>query len=912
MVTESFVRAYWGKAQPREGVSHPFHPLAYHGLDVAAAGNALMAARPQLLTALARAVGLPESVARQWFLFALALHDIGKFTCSFQCKVPELWHHKDVLPGGPKQDLGHGSAGAALWANGCKLTEQKGHPFASLFTGQSPQGGTSIARKYDIWFQAVCGHHGRPVAASDLSGRICEPALNDARDYIHACAALLAPEPPPDFKPPKECNIAASSWLVAGVAMLADWIGSNQEWFPYHAPTLSLPQYWQEAQRRAAGALKNAGLATAHVSSAYTLNDALPGVSALEATPLQAWVSNEAQIRGQSLIFVEDLTGAGKTEAALILTHKLMQTGVAEGLYWALPTMATADALYGRLAKSYDRLFANPEDTSLVLAHSSREFNEIFKKSIKLGVGTEPRYPGVSKDEDSTVTSTAACARWIADDRRKTFLADVGVGTIDQALLGVLPSKHQAMRLAALSRRVLVIDEIHSFDAYQNSLVEKLLEFHAAFGGSAILISATLTQAARRKLAQAFARGANGDDPKLEADAFPLATVLSAGDKPIEKPLRSSRGTRRDLPVERLDDEAAALSVLEAAAREGRAAVWVRNTVQDALDAHAALRDRLPEVEVGLFHARFALGDRLKIQESVLTNFGKKSSGDQRKRILIATQVVEQSLDCDWDVMISDLAPIDLLIQRAGRLHRHDHRGERPDPVLHVMGPEPSNDAGKTWYAKAFPRAQRVYPDHGQLWLTMKALIEAGGLKLESASPRHLIEYVFGGNVAIPKGLESVSGEAAAKAMSARAIGRMNTLQLEKGYVYVHHAGAWESDTRTPTRLGDASRVLRLYRWDGKALRPWWPIDNGDERRAWRLSEVAVRAGRVKAIAKPDTALDRAIEAEIAKWPDRYDPPLLVPLVENDGEWHMQAIDNDDRPLSLRYDPLRGLRFIVA
>jgi len=907
MESADYIYRYWGKAQPRAGSGQEWHPLAYHGLDVAASGAALIETRPQLLQALANASGLPTETARQWLLFALSLHDIGKFADCFQCKVPELWHHKGVLLGGPVADPGHGSTGATLWKNGCKDIESRQHPYLHLFVQNDAVIGRDMAKRFDTWFWAVCGHHGRPVAPCDLSNRICNPALEDARAYIQACAELFNPRVPSGLAPPHETRATISSWIIAGLAMLADWIGSNQEWFAYREPTMSLDEYWKYAQIRAHDALTKSGLSSARVAESYGLAEALPGLPA--PTPLQNWAGSEAKVRGQSLIVIEDLTGAGKTEAALILAHRLMQAGAAEGLYWALPTMATSDALYLRLAVSYGRLFANPAETSLVLAHSSREFNEIFKKSIDLGSDKEDsKYAEIERGDDAEeIPATAACARWIADDRRKTFLADVGVGTIDQALLGILPSKHQAMRLAALSRRVLVIDEIHSIDAYQNALVEALLEFHAAFGGSAILISATLTLGARQRLAKAFARGAGWAAPILKEPHFPLATLADASST-TERKLDSGRGTRRDLPMKRLDNEAAALGVLAEAAREGRAAVWVRNTVQDAFDAYTNLQQLLPDAEVELFHARFALGDRLDIQGRVLASFGKASEGDARKRILVATQVVEQSIDADWDVMISDLAPVDLLIQRAGRLHRHD-RGARPAPVLHIVGPEPTPCAGPKWYANTFPRGQYVYPDHGKLWLTMKSLLDAGGLNLASANPRDLIERVYDGEGDIPEGLQSVSGRAQGAATGERAVGRMNALELLKGYK--HHAGAWDSDTRTPTRLGEPTRTLRLAKWDGRVLVPWYRIDAGDIRRAWRLSEVSVLARRVEDIAPPDAALKRAMAAEVATWPERYDPPLLVPLREKDGEWVADAKDSRDQPILLRYDSRRGLRFAL-
>jgi CRISPR-associated endonuclease/helicase Cas3 len=908
--TQTFITDYWGKAQPADSLEPLWHPQAYHGLDVAAAGDALLSTRPQLLAALARTSGLPELVARQWLLFALALHDIGKYADCFQCKVPELWRHQASWVEPPSFDPGHGRTGLALWDSGCRVGIADALDFASLF-GPPSRDRADVSACFRVWFAAVCGHHGRPVEPHDLSARICDDARTDAAAYVLGCATLFDPLFTSKLPRDIEKRMKGSSWLVAGLAMLADWIGSNQQpgWFPYLAPHISLADYWPVALERARAALPQSGLFAPTIAPNYTLGHALPGVEGVQASPLQKWADADATIDGQSLVVIEDLTGAGKTEAGLILAHRQMRAGAAEGLYWALPTMATADALYRRLATSYSNLFGDPALTSLVLAHSSREFNDVFKKSLVLGaLDSERRYGAPqASDGDATETASAACARWIADDRRKTFLADVGVGTIDQAILAVLPSKHQAMRLAGLCRRVLVIDEIHSMDAYQNALVEALLGFHAALGGSAILISATLTLAARQRLVAAFSAGAGWPRRGLADQNFPLATIVDAlGVR--EQRLEAGRGTRRDLGVHRLHDASAALNVLVEAARDGRAAVWIRNTVQDARDAHRDLQALLPDAEIGLFHARFALGDRLAIEQGVLANFGKKSEAPQRQRILIATQVVEQSLDCDWDVMITDLAPIDLIIQRAGRLHRHDHRPARPAPLLHVVAPEPTQDASATWYEGAFPRAAFVYPHHGRLWLTMKVLLDAGGLNLASASPRDLIERVYAADAAIPSGLEQPSGKAEGHISSERAVGRMNALDLAKGYV--HQAGAWESDTRTPTRLGDPTRMLRLARWDGRSLVPWMPVVDRDIRRAWRLSEVSVLAARVRDIAPPDPVLKRAMAIETATWPDRYDHPLLVPLVQGDtGIWEAAAFDERDRPGSLLYSKTSGLIF---
>ena len=194
----------------------------------------------------------------------------------------------------------------------------------------------------------------------------------------------------------------------------------------------------------------------------------------------------------------------------------------------------------------------------------------------------------------------------------------------------------------------------------------------------------------------------------------------------------------------------------------------------------------------------------------------------------------------------------------------------------------------------------------------MKALLEAGGLNLASGSPRDLIERVYAVAAEIPPGLNARSGKAEGKAASERGIGRMNALDRSIGYV--HQAGAWESDTRTPTRLGDPTRTLRLARWDGQRLLPWFPDENNDRRKAWRLSEVSVLAARVKDLLVTDVSLKRAVKAEIKTWPDRYDPPLLVPLVENGGEWRANIEDTREQPRmgQIIYSAEQGLRFEFA
>ncbi len=284
----------------------------------------------------------------------------------------------------------------------------------------------------------------------------------------------------------------------------------------------------------------------------------------------------------------------------------------------------------------------------------------------------------------------AHCAAWLAADGRRALLAQVGVGTLDQALLAALPVRHAPLRLQGLSCKVLIVDEAHAFDPYMRRELVALLRFHAALGGSVVLLSATLPLAVRQGLVDAFRDGLEAApqtlarrntrsrrSPRLTVSRRHPATWIAARACP-PRGSDAAGGHRRRAGAHRC-------------CRIGGAAVaWVRNTVDDAIAAADALRVRGVDPLL-LFHARFAMADRLEIEAEVLRRFGRKSAGEARRCVLVATQVVEQSLDIDFDLLCTDLAPADLLIQRAGRLWRHKrdaHARAVPGPELLVVSPK--------------------------------------------------------------------------------------------------------------------------------------------------------------------------------------------------------------------------------
>jgi CRISPR-associated endonuclease/helicase Cas3 len=559
-----------------------------------------------------------------------------------------------------------------------------------------------------------------------------------------------------------------------------------------------------------------------------------------------------------------------------------------------------------RIGSIYTKLYAPDTTPSFILAHSASDLARALQpKPSPIPMATLEA-PGEDLSYGAQHTAGQQCAAWLQDNRKKALLAQVGVGTLDQVLLGVLPSRHAPLRLVGLARKVLIVDEVHAYDPYMHALLQQVLKFHATFGGSAILLSATLPAQMRAQLIAAF-RGGAGDssaEPPVLQEDYPLLTRVDTT-QVEQRPLACRAGAARAVAVRFVDSSAAALDTLTAVVRAGGCAVWIRNTVGDALEAlEQAEASGLSPEQLTLFHARFTLGDRLAIEEDVLARFGKRSTPESRAgRLVIATQVVEQSLDLDFDFMVSDLAPIDLLIQRAGRLHRHA-RAERPAiaraPVLGVLAPPWAGEPGDRWVQDVLPGTGAVYQHHGQLWLTMYALLQRGRLATPDDS-RALVETVYGELVDVPEGLLGRTWEAEGEALAQQGTADLNKLELLSGY---EHKGAWLSETRTPTRLGEQQATWQLGYQDGAHVVPLWGQAGAPPWLRWRLSQVQLRHKLFAERTGPLAAIAEQSEPEHQpKWIRR-----LLLTATDEGVWVGQGQDHKEKPIEVLYDRRRGLR----
>ncbi|CAG9000046.1 MAG: CRISPR-associated endonuclease/helicase Cas3 [Candidatus Celerinatantimonas neptuna] len=745
---------YWGKAQKGDSVTgDAYHLLPYHCLDVAAVGYQFLALDKPLTQDLAAFLEITPKQLRDMVAFALALHDFGKFANAFQrlySSESQQLYHPEKGRAYDSHDYRHDRLGLFFWTQLEDLFWDK----IEYSSGQKSQSVLNkLQKSWMVLMHCVLGHHGQPVE-DRLIRSMCdftEPHnVQAARLWLDALFELLPLDLPLTMMVDKgwRKRFKQVSWHLAGIAVLSDWIGSNQDYFIYQSQVESLNSYWDRACHNAALALHEFGLEQHQQVGSFQSVQTHFGFF---PTPLQAWAEQVEVDAMPHLFILEDITGSGKTEAALTLVHRLMASGAADGFYFGLPTMATSNAMFSRVVKHYAQMYdCHDNIPDIVLAHGARDMNEQFQQ-IKFRADT-----GEKPYESGDQTATAQCNTWLADSRKKALLAPVGVGTIDQALMAVLPRRHQSLRLLGMNRKILIFDEIHAADDYMFELLEGLLKLHFHQGGSVILLTATLPLKQRQRLVNIWRSAAGLPEYPLQKTDFPLATYARLRDCPREIKLESRASVKRRVDVKFLHHQHACLDVIRQAVANEQCVVWVRNSVQDALDAYQLVQSIMDHSEnCILFHSRFTLLDRQKIEHNVLDILGKTydhAASLRAGKVLISTQIFQESLDADADVMISDLCPIDDLIQRAGRLRRHirdakgNYLGEGVDqrgiPVLCVHAPLWDEHPSSDWLSRDFQNTEYVYRSPGRLWLGQQILQQLGAIRMPEDA-RTLIEAVY-------------------------------------------------------------------------------------------------------------------------------------------------------------------------
>ncbi|AGS31013.1 CRISPR-associated helicase Cas3 [Salmonella enterica subsp. enterica serovar Newport str. USMARC-S3124.1] len=534
---------YWGKTdKSTKNIICNYHLLAYHCLDVAACGKYIIKNNIFNSCNILKECNISGTNAENWIIWFLTSHDIGKFARGFQ-KYAEFPDSPLVSPiSGVSAFERHDSLGFYLWG---KLFEAWSSGSNEIIAGIEPENRARFESALNSWMLISTGHHGIPpdTMKNRSSLAFTDEDIVAATHYLEALSELFPFTLPQEWKTKagRKC-LKQHSWFFAGLVTLADWMGSDESQFPLLSSAMPLKDYWPLACEKAQQAILRMPPLSQH--SHYQDHRALfPFIQTL--TPLQQRASElDISAPGAQLIVLEDVTGAGKTEAALILTHRLMSANKGHGLYVGLPTMATANAMYQRLASAYHALFTDESRPSLILAHGGREMSDSFRQSI--WQPTENIAEDYARDDGNATTE---CHTWFADSRKKALLAEVGVGTLDQLLMAVMPFRHQSLRLLGMRDKILLLDEVHAYDGYMVKLLEGLLRFHAAQGGSAIILSATLPAALREKLLNAFSDGAGFMSAGGSDNAgYPWLSHLTSSGL-LEQPLATRPEVQRTVAV---------------------------------------------------------------------------------------------------------------------------------------------------------------------------------------------------------------------------------------------------------------------------------------------------------------------------------------------------------------------------
>lgn len=476
--------------------------------------------------------------------------------------------------------------------------------------------------------KAVAGHHGHCDTSIDrnLADPAADPELIELdkkarKEWIEFCLQWTGLTSIPDVD---------EIPMLAGLCSVSDWIGSSITNFTTNASD-DINSYYQQTLPRAKQALIEAGLLNRLSGAGF---DYL--FFPYQPRSIQTLLVNMPLKIG--LTIVESDTGSGKTEFALAYASMLIEKKLADGIVFGLPTQATANGLFERIGEAAGKLFP---DSTLTLAHSKAKY--------------------LMPDENG----------FLHQSSKRAFLGSLSVATVDQILMGVLGIKHQFIRSFGTRKSVLILDEIHSFDAYMYALIERVLQGqHQAFS-SVILLSATLPLSLKNKLIKPYSG-------EVKSNAYPLITHVDinggtqefALNQPTDKKITYIKKWLSNdlLPTSEQQKE------LIEHALNGAVVGVICNTVQDAQNLFIQLKDKNSineqKIEIDLFHARFTFSDRARIEKQTLNTYGKHAP--RKGRILVATQVVEQSLDLDFDLMVSQIAPIEFLMQRMGRLWRHD------------------------------------------------------------------------------------------------------------------------------------------------------------------------------------------------------------------------------------------------
>ena len=612
--------------------------------------------------------GLEKELFEKTAVFAAYMHDIGKATVSFQYNIGKNLPER-------KQQLEYYNLCFPDFYIPDKL-KQTPHSLAGeeimLYLG-CPEGIAAI----------VGSHHGIPADTSQIIDQKLNLPQRDNPGYENyygnkkenckllqevweailekalAYSGFSDVSALPDIERPAQM-------LLTGLLIMADWIASNTEYLPLISVD-EQPEYINYRAR-----IKNAWEKICFPEmwrscrSTYTDTDFEKTFGFLPSAVQRAVIDTVQNSDNPGIFIMEAPMGCGKTEAALASAEILAAKRSKKGVFFGLPTQATANGIFPRILK-WGESQSEEIYHSVQLKHSSSQLNENFRK-IQRGI------PEEETDSGLIVHS------WFCDGQ-KACLADFVTATVDQMLMTALKRKHVMLLHLGMSEKVVIIDEVHAYDAYMNQYLEMALRWLGAYNTPVILLSATLPSSRRMALIRAYLGLKRSDEAFEKETSYPLLTWTDG--KEIKQKSLPYSGAKRTVKIITCTSSDIVPKIRQTVESGGCAGIIV-NTVKRSQSFAEMLRKET-NAEVMLYHAQFMLADRAEKEQILLERIGRSSSTEQRRGlVVVGTQVLEQSLDIDFDLLITDICPMDLLLQRTGRLHRHE-RPCRPESVKNPL-----------------------------------------------------------------------------------------------------------------------------------------------------------------------------------------------------------------------------------
>jgi len=627
--------------------------------------------------------------------FLAITHDLGKASPVFQAKAGIKPSEMDEILFNALIDEG------MTFQNNYKDSPKTRHELISHEILRRNGAGDSIC-------VVISGHHGKPpeksqlLTLNQLYKKYC--GFNDARwrklqDELYQYSL--------EFSGLDKETISTiyitrpMQALLSGIVILCDWIASDS----YLFPLIDMDRYAADSVCRANRAFDILNLPE-RWEIIPDFDDLFERRFAIEnAYPVQSAAQRIAQI-DPAIMIIEAPMGEGKTEAALAAAEILAYNRQCRGIFFALPTQATTNAMFARVLNWIKKFDSAGNQYSVRLSHGKADLNDDYQL-IKLSSAMD-----VDEDSNSVIVH-----EWLSG-RKKGMLTDFTIGTIDHVLMAGLKQKHLVLRHLGLAGKVVIIDEVHAYDTYMNSYLQNALKWLGSYNTPVIVLSATLPADRRSELMNSYL---HAEDAALEpmenrdwASSIAYPVITFAKDGKVRQTEIQSQRPRLDVILRRLD-ESNLSEVLIKDLSEGGCVGIIVNTVKRAQKIFASISEQFSEIGKEIIHARLLSIDRAEREQRIIGKLGPKTISDNRAEayIVVGTQVLEQSLDIDFDVLITDLCPMDLLLQRLGRLHRHIRK--RPEklmkPVCYVLGADsPDFESGASVvYGKYLLMRTRAY-----------------------------------------------------------------------------------------------------------------------------------------------------------------------------------------------------------